>query len=235
MGENKTIQDAINENSIKPIKDGYDPNTTIIELTDGTTLAKFEERYNAISKDTTELCIMASKLANYDRKIFHDYAVDTMGISNSVVTMMIKAGNLYISHEELKALPYTKTYELQPVSEQVDEFVETVGGYDLLPAYSQADLREKVKNYIKGANEIIQDESETDESTDAPDETPENESGNADDTTPTELDIALKATVELLQTFSEGHEIDDDDMILIRLSIRALSKQIRKGVIFNEE
>lgn len=239
--DNINMNEVIENNSIKPIQDGYDVNSTILELADGTSLAQFEERYNSISKDTTELCVMASKLSAFNRKVFKDYVTDTMGISNSAVTMMIKAGDLYLAHEQLKALPYTKTYELQPVSEQVDNFVETVGGYDLLPSYSQADLREKVKNYIKGANAIIEDEPETDEpetdgpETDGPETDGNDESGTVDNTTPNELEIALKATIELLSGFNVGDELETDDIKIMRLCEKALLKHIRKEVIFSEE
>lgn len=232
----QTMNEIIKDNDVKPISDDIKAGTELV-LADGTSLEQFETKYNSISKDMSELCVIASKLASFNRTIFKEYAVDTMGISNSAVTMMIKAGDLYLAHEPLKALPYTKTYELQPVAEQVDEFVETVGGYEVLTTYSQADLREKVKNYIKGANAIIEesDEEQTGEESEnnEPDET--DESGTALDTTPTELEVALKATIEMLSGFNEGDEIDADDIKLMRMCQKALSKHIRKEVIFNEE
>ena len=234
MDNNISINEVLKDNEIKQITDGIEMTTELV-LKDGTSLSEFESRYNSLSKDMTELCIMASKLAQFNRKVFKEYAIDTMGISNATVTVMIKAGDLYQAHEQLKELPYSKTYELQPVSEQVEDFVETVGGYEILPAYSQAEIRARVKDYINKANETIMDEDETPEETpeetpdETPDETPE------DTTTPTQTELALKAVSDFLAQYQVGYELETEDISAFKMYTKVLTKLIRKEVIFPNE
>lgn len=229
----ETMQEIINNNDIKPISDNIE-STTALVLADGTSLEQFETRYNSLSKDMTELCIMASKLAKFNRKIFKEYAIDTMGISNATVTVMIKAGDLYIEHEQLKELPYSKTYELQPVSEQVDDFVETVGGYDYLPTYSQADLRARVKDYINQANATIDDTEPTDTEETTEDTEPTEET-TEDATTPTPIEITLKAVSDFLSQYELGDELETEDIQAFMMYAKALPRFIRKGVQFQNE
>lgn len=226
----ETMKEIIENNETKPISDNIEATTALV-LADGTSLEQFETRYNSLSKDMTELCIMASKLAKFNRKIFKEYAIDTMGISNATVTVMIKAGDLYIEHEQLKELPYSKTYELQPVSEQVDDFVETVGGYDYLPTYSQADLRARVKDYINQANATIDDT----EPTDTEEATEETEEATEDATTPTPIEIALKAVSDFLAQYELGDELETEDIQAFKMYAKALPRFIRKGVTFPNE
>lgn len=236
MDNNTSIEKVLKDNEIKQITDGIEMTTELV-LKDGTSLSDFENRYNSLSKDMTELCIMASKLAQFNRKVFKEYAIDTMGISNATVTVMIKAGDLYQAHEQLKDLPYSKTYELQPVSEQVEDFVETVGGYEILPAYSQAEIRARVKDYINKANETIMDEDETPEDT-TPDETPEDTTPDEtpeDNTTPTQTEIALKAVSDFLTQYQVGDELETEDISAFKMYAKALTKLIRKEVIFPNE
>ena len=227
----ETMKEIIENNDNKQISDNIAPKTAI-ELSDGTTLEQFETRYNSISKDMTTLCIMASKLAEFNRKIFKEYAIDPMGISNATVTVMIKAGDLYREHEQLKELPYSKTYELQPVSEQVDDFVETVGGYDYLPTYSQADLRARVKDYINQANATIDDTEPTEE---AAEDTEPTEETTEDATTPTPIEIALKAVSDFLSQYELGDELEADDIQAFKMYSKELPRFIRKGVNFPNE
>lgn len=229
----ETMKEIIENNESKQISENIAPKTTI-ELSDGTTLEQFETRYNSLSKDMTELCIMASKLAKFNRKIFKEYAIDTMGISNATVTVMIKAGDLYIEHEQLKELPYSKTYELQPVSEQVDDFVETVGGYDYLPTYSQADLRARVKDYINQANATIDDTEPTD-TEETTEDTETTEETIEDATTPTPAEIALKAVSDFLAQYELGDELETEDIQAFKMYAKALPRFIRKGVNFPNE
>ena len=229
----ETMNEIIENNDTKQISENIAPKTTI-ELSDGTTLEQFETRYNSLSKDMTELCIMASKLAKFNRKIFKEYAIDTMGISNATVTVMIKAGDLYIEHEQLKELPYSKTYELQPVSEQVDDFVETVGGYEYLPTYSQADLRARVKDYINQANATIDDTEPTDTEETTEDGEP-TEEATEDATTPTPCEIALKAVIEFLSQYEIGDELETEDIQAFKMYTKVLPRFIRKGVNFPNE
>ena len=232
----ETMNTIIENNDTKQISENIDHKTTIV-LSDGTTLEQFETRYNSLSKDMTELCIMASKLAKFNRKIFKDYAVDTMGISNATVAVMIKAGDLYIDHEGLQALPYSKTYELQPVAEQVDDFVETVGGYDYLPSYSQADLRALVKDYINQAKATISDTDTTEDITEEGDQTDTEETPETieDATTPTPIEIALKAVADFLSQYELGDELDTDDIQAFKMYTKVLPRFIRKGVQFQNE
>lgn len=229
----ETMQEIINNNDIKPISDNIEATTALV-LADGTSLEQFETRYNSLSKDMTELCIMASKLAKFNRKIFKEYAIDTMGISNATVTVMIKAGDLYIEHEQLKELPYSKTYELQPVSEQVDDFVETVGGYEYLPTYSQADLRARVKDYINQANATI-DDTEPNDTEETTEDTEPTEETTEDATTPTPAEIALKAVSDFLAQYEVGDELETEDIQAFKMYAKALPRFIRKGVTFPNE
>ena len=231
MDNNISIEKVLEDNEIKQIVDGIEMTTELV-LKDGTSLSEFENRYNSLSKDMTELCIMASKLAQFNRKVFKEYAIDTMGISNATVTVMIKAGDLYQAHEQLRELPYSKTYELQPVFEQVEDFVETVGGYEILPAYSQAEIRARVKDYINKANETIMDEDET------PDETPEDTTPvdiPNDPTIPTQTELALKAVSDFLTQYQVGDELETEDISAFKMYAKALTKLIRKEVIFPNE
>ena len=199
--------------------------TTEIVTTDGTSLTAFVNLYNDTARTMTELCVMASKLAKVDRKTFKEYVTTNLALSPATVTVIIKAGDLYNNHIELLEMNYTKVYELQPVNEQLDEFVETVGGYDALKPMSQVDIRNNVKNFLREADEEngMVDDSENTEDDNEPTE----------EQTPDLIDHSLldglQFTADYLGALSEGDELDADDIQSFKYIIKTISKII-KGV-----
>ena len=199
--------------------------TTEIVTTDGTSLTAFVNLYNDTARTMTELCVMASKLAKVDRKTFKEYVTTNLALSPATVTVIIKAGDLYNNHIELLEMNYTKVYELQPVNEQLDEFVETVGGYDALKPMSQVDIRNNVKNFLREADEEngMVDDSENTEDDNEPTE----------EQTPDLIDNSLldglQFTADYLGALSEGDELDADDIQSFKYIIKTISKII-KGV-----
>ena len=196
--------------------------TTEIVTTDGTSLTAFVNLYNDTARTMTELCVMASKLAKVDRKTFKEYVTTNLALSPATVTVIIKAGDLYNNHIELLEMNYTKVYELQPVNEQLDEFVETVGGYDALKPMSQVDIRNNVKNFLREAdeeNEMVDDTEDDTEPTE--EQTP--------DLIDNSLLDGLQFTADYLGALSEGDELDADDIQSFKYIIKTISKII-KGV-----
>lgn len=199
--------------------------TTEIVTTDGTSLTAFVNLYNDTARTMTELCVMASKLAKVDRKAFKEYVTTNLALSLATVSVMIKAGDLYNNHIELLEMNYTKVYELQPVNEQLDEFVETVGGYEALKPMSQVDIRNNVKNFLKEADEengMVDDTEET-----------EGDTEPTEEETPDLIDHSLldclQFTADYLGALSEGDELDADDIQSFKYIIKTINK-IVKGV-----
>lgn len=199
--------------------------TTEIVTTDGTSLTAFVNLYNDTARTMTELCVMASKLAKVDRKTFKEYVTTNLALSLATVSVMIKAGDLYNNHTELLEMNYTKVYELQPVNEQLDEFVETVGGYEALKPMSQVDIRNNVKNFLKEADE---ENGMTEDTEDTEDNTEDTEEQTPDLIDHSLLD-GLQFTVDYLGALSEGDELDADDIQSFRYIIKTITK-IVKGV-----
>ena len=198
--------------------------TTEIVTTDGTTLTAFINLYNDTARTMTELCVMASKLAKVDRKTFKEYVTTNLALSLATVSVMIKAGDLYNNHTELLEMNYTKVYELQPVNEQLDEFVETVGGYEALKPMSQVDIRNKVKNFLCEADEengMVDDTEDTDDTENTEEQTP--------DLIDHSLLDGLQFTIDYIGALSEGDELDADDIQSFKYIIKTITK-IVKGV-----
>ena len=201
--------------------------TTEIVSVDGTSLTEFVKLYNDTARTMTDLCVMASKLAKVDRKTFKEYVTTNLALSPATVSVMIKAGDIYNNHVELLEMNYTKVYELQPVNEQLDEFIETVGGYEALKPMSQSDIRNNVKNFLREADEengMIDNTEETED---------ENKTEDTEEQTPDLIDHSLldglQFTADYIGGLSEGDELDADDIQSFKYIIKTITTII-KGV-----
>ena len=197
---------------------------TEIVTSDGTTLNQFCELYNNVAHSMTELCVIASKLAKVDRKTFRDYVVNNLSLSASTISVMIKAGDLYNNHTELLEMNYTKVYELQPVNEQLDEFVETVGGYEALTPMTQKEIRGKVERYLKEADE----ENEIEESEGEESEGEENEVEENDPVLDDKTIDGLQFAIDYLSSLNEGDELDADDVKSLKYITETIKKVIKE-------
>ena len=121
------------------------------------TLENFGKYYNIVGKQMMQLCVMAYELEKKDHNAFWTYALTKMNASKSTISAMVRSGRLYHDNPPLLEyeVPYTKVFELSPVSEQVNTYIEDIGGVDQLNTLSQKEIRASVKKYVSSARESI--------------------------------------------------------------------------------
>ena len=135
---------------------------TELVVTDSTgatlaTLSGFESRYSKVNKDITQLCIMASHLAEFNRPVFMEYVQNTMGLNRSTAVQMINAGDIYrATAERLLPVSYSKIAELSPVKEQIDNYLEEYNE-EYVETHTQKEIRQSVKDYLNSATDELTD------------------------------------------------------------------------------
>ena len=135
---------------------------TELVVTDSTgatlaTLSGFESRYSKVNKDITQLCIMASHLAEFNRPVFMEYVQNTMGLNRSTAVQMINAGDIYrATAERLLPVSYSKIAELSPVKEQIDNYLEEYN-VEYVETHTQKEIRQSVKDYLNSATDELTD------------------------------------------------------------------------------
>lgn len=140
--------------------------------------------------------------------------------------MIVNAGNLYILQEGLHDISYTKVAELAPVREQIDDYIEYAGGVEEIQKATQSELRKKVKDYIKLAQDQIISEDDIQVS-----------SNTKDDNIVVNSDyMEIKGTVEMIKHYlaefadstSEGVIIDSNDVKLCKAHIYNLDMMMQR-------
>lgn len=189
-------------------------------------LDMFKEHYLHTTDCMKELCIEAARLAEVDSKHFRDYVLYQLHMSRSAYNMIVNAGNLYILQEGLHDISYTKVAELAPVREQIDDYIEYAGGVEEIQKATQSELRKKVKDYIKLAQDQIISEDDIQVS-----------SNTKDDNIVVNSDyMEIKGTVEMIKHYlaefadstSEGVIIDSNDVKLCKAHIYNLDMMMQR-------
>lgn len=228
------------------------PNKTELVTKDGTKLSEFHLEYERVGKSMKELCVKANKLNEFNSSVFKEYVTNVMGLSRQSYEMMVKVGAIYLENSDIMAnLSHTKTAELCPVREQLNDFVDALKDKYKLPknadgnkvweyfgAETQKDIRATVKAYLAGdILESDEDETATVSETESGDG---GESENDLDETEYTVDTSEQETInhyiEYLENLKVGMELDEIDMDEIKGLVKILRAydftrrvELRKG------
>lgn len=200
--------------------------TTELVTTDGVKLSTFRAQYEQVGKSMKELCVMANHLNEFNAKVFKEYVITVMGLSRQSYEMMVKVGNIYECHAEI--MPYishTKTAELLPVREQLDDFADALKvryktddvnrAWEFFGGETQKDIRATVKAYLVGDGADIDESDEETESTESTEDEYEVDTTEQD---------AIDHYVEYFSSLKVGTELDSDDIKEIAGLIAILKK-----------